>query len=117
MAICLSPVDPASRAGLTTTGSLDALAASAKVSKRVCSRSVKPFGGSALGGVEQRDVGPRDVDRLEALAVTQGDTRTAFVYIDGDTSTSRELEDWAAERGYEATFSLDPAWDAVRAYR
>ena len=43
--------------------------------------------------------------------------RTAFVYIDGDTSTSRELEDWARERGYETTFSLDPAWDAVRRFR
>ena len=43
--------------------------------------------------------------------------RTAFVYIDGDTSTSRELESWAVERGYELTFSLDPGWEAVRRFR
>jgi hypothetical protein len=54
---------------------------------------------------------------FHAASVTKGDTRAAFVYIDGDTSTSRELEDWAAERGYETTFSLDPAWDAVRPFR
>ena len=52
-----------------------------------------------------------------AASLTQGDVRTAFVYIDGDTSTSRELENWAIERGYELTFSLDPAWDAVRRFR
>jgi hypothetical protein len=54
---------------------------------------------------------------FHAASDTRGDTRTAFVYVDGDTSASRELEDWAGERGYETTFSLDPAWDAVRAYR
>jgi hypothetical protein len=37
--------------------------------------------------------------------------------MDGDTSTSRELEDWATGREYETTFSLDPAWDAVRSFR
>jgi hypothetical protein len=54
---------------------------------------------------------------FHAASVTRGDTRTAFVYVDGDTAASRELEDWAAERGYETTFSLDPAWDAVRPFR
>jgi hypothetical protein len=54
---------------------------------------------------------------FHAASLTQGDVRTAFVYIDGDTSTSRELETWADERGYETTFSLDPAWDAVRRFR
>jgi hypothetical protein len=56
-------------------------------------------------------------DAFHAASLTQGDVRTAFVYIDGDTSTSRELEAWAAERGYETTFSIDPAWDAVRRFR
>ncbi|WP_028063474.1 hypothetical protein [Solirubrobacter soli] len=54
---------------------------------------------------------------FHAASLTQGDVRTAFVYIDGDTSTSRELEEWAVERGYATTFSLDPAWDAVRPFR
>ena len=54
---------------------------------------------------------------FHAASLTQGEVRTAFVYIDGDTSTSRELEDWADERGYQTTFSLDPAWDAVRRFR
>jgi hypothetical protein len=57
-------------------------------------------------------------DRVfHAASVTRGDTRTAFVYIDGDMSTSRELENWAVEHEYETTFSLDPAWDAVRSFR
>jgi hypothetical protein len=54
---------------------------------------------------------------FHAASLTQGDLRTAFVYIDGDTSTSRELETWAQARGYETTFSLDPAWDGVRRFR
>jgi hypothetical protein len=54
---------------------------------------------------------------FHAASLTEGDVRTAFVYIDGDTSTSHELEAWADERGYETTFSLDPAWDAVRRFR
>jgi hypothetical protein len=54
---------------------------------------------------------------FHAASLTQGDLRTAFVYIDGDQPTSRELEAWAAERGYRTTFSLDPAWDAVRRFR
>jgi hypothetical protein len=54
---------------------------------------------------------------FHAASLTQGDLRTAFVYVDGDTSTSRELEDWATQRGYDTTFSLDPAWDAVRRFR
>jgi hypothetical protein len=54
---------------------------------------------------------------FHAASLTQGDVRTAFVYIDGDTATSRELEAWATERGYGTTFSLDPGWDAVRAFR
>ena len=57
-------------------------------------------------------------DRVfHAASRTQGDVRTAFVYIDGDQPTSRELETWAAERGYQTTFSLDPGWDAVRRFR
>ena len=54
---------------------------------------------------------------FHAASLTAGDVRTAFVYIDGDTSTSRELEAWATERGYDTRFSLDPAWDAVRRFR
>jgi hypothetical protein len=54
---------------------------------------------------------------FHAASLTQGDLRTAFVYLDGDTPTSRELEAWAAEHGYETRFSLDPAWDAVRSFR
>jgi hypothetical protein len=54
---------------------------------------------------------------FHAASLTHGDLRTAFVYIDADTSTSRELEAWAEERGYATRFSLDPAWDAVRRFR
>ena len=54
---------------------------------------------------------------FHAASVTQGEVRTAFVYIDGDTPTSRELETWATGRGYETRFSLDPAWEAVRRFR
>jgi hypothetical protein len=54
---------------------------------------------------------------FHAASLTQGDLRTAFVYVDADTSTSRELESWAQERGYSTTFSLDPAWEAVRRFR
>ena len=53
---------------------------------------------------------------FHAASVTRGDTRTAFVYV-GDTSASRELENWAAQRGYEMRFSLDPGWDAVHQFR
>jgi hypothetical protein len=57
-------------------------------------------------------------DRVfHAASLTAGDIRTTFVYLDADTSTSRELEEWANERGYETTFSLDAAWDAVRRFR
>jgi hypothetical protein len=62
----------------------------------------------------ERDFGER---AFHAASLTQGDVRTAFVYIDGDEPTSHELEAWAAERGYETVFSLDPAWDAVRRFR
>ena len=54
---------------------------------------------------------------FHAASVTQGEVRTAFVYIDGDTPTSREIETWATGRGYEMRFSLDPAWEAVRRFR
>ncbi len=63
-------------------------------------------------------LGSEFADRaFHAASLTQGEERTAFVYIDGDTSTSRELESWAVERGYELTFSLDPGWEAVRRFR
>ena len=61
-----------------------------------------------------RDFGER---AFHAASLTQGDMRTAFVYIDADEPTSRELDSWAAQHGYETTFSLDPAWDAVRHFR
>jgi hypothetical protein len=54
---------------------------------------------------------------FHAASVTQGEVRTAFVYVDGDTPSSRELETWATGRGYETRFSLDPAWEAVRRFR
>jgi hypothetical protein len=54
---------------------------------------------------------------FHAASVTQGEVRTAYVYIDADTPTSRELETWALGRGYETRFSLDPAWDAIRRFR
>jgi hypothetical protein len=61
-----------------------------------------------------RDFGDR---AFHAASLTQGDLRTAFVYLDADEPTSRELDSWAAEHGYQTTFSLDPAWDAVRRFR
>jgi hypothetical protein len=61
-----------------------------------------------------RDFGHR---AFHAASLTQGDIRTAFVYVDADEPTSGELEAWAARRGYETVFSLDPAWDAVRRFR
>jgi hypothetical protein len=54
---------------------------------------------------------------FHAASLTQGDRRTAFVYLDADTSTSGDLDEWARARSYETAFSLDPAWDAVRPFR
>ena len=54
---------------------------------------------------------------VAAIGLCKAPSKKIFVYVDGDTPTSRELEAWAAERGYSTTFSLDPAWDAVRRFR
>jgi hypothetical protein len=54
---------------------------------------------------------------FHAASLTRNGSRTAFVYVDREQSTSTELAAWASARGYEFKCSHDPAWEAVRAFR
>ena len=54
---------------------------------------------------------------LHAVSLTREGVRTAFVYVDQDTTAPADLKAWATERGYTVDIAYDPAWDAVRPFR
>ena len=72
---------------------------------------------SALKANEKELRARFDGRAFHAVSLTEDDLRTAFVYVDRDTTTSVELQAWAAERGYGFDSKIDPGWEAVARFR